>query len=46
VRAPEILALLRAACERPAYALRLGLDTYRDTGRLLRVLEPLAGGPG
>ncbi|HET7228714.1 MAG TPA: hypothetical protein VFJ16_01795 [Longimicrobium sp.] len=43
VRAPEILALLRSACERPAYALRLGLDTYRDTGRLLRVLAPLSG---
>ncbi|HET7462220.1 MAG TPA: hypothetical protein VFJ82_13270 [Longimicrobium sp.] len=43
VRAPEILALLRAACERPAFALRLGLDTYRDTGRLLRVLAPITG---
>lgn len=42
-RASQILALLRAACERPAYALRLGLDTYRDTDRLLRVLEPVTG---
>jgi hypothetical protein len=40
-RAAEILALLRAACEQPAFALRLGLDTYRDTDRLRRVLKPL-----
>lgn len=40
-RAPEILSFLRAASERPAYTLRLGLDTYRDTGRLLEVLRPL-----
>jgi hypothetical protein len=40
-RAPDLLALLTAACERPAYALRLGLDTYRDTDRLLRVLAPI-----
>lgn len=39
--APEVLGLLRAACERPAFALRLGLDSYRDTDRLLQVLEPL-----
>ena len=39
--APEILASLRAACELPAYALRLGLDSYRDTDRLLGVLAPL-----
>jgi hypothetical protein len=39
--AAEVLGFLRAACERPAYALRLGLDTYRDTARLLQVLEPL-----
>jgi hypothetical protein len=42
-RAPHILAFLRDACHRPAYALRLGLDTYRDTDRLLRVLEPVTG---
>ena len=41
-RAPEILGFLRSACERPAYALRLGLDTYRDTARLLDVLAPLS----
>jgi len=39
--APEILASLRAACELPAYSLRLGLDSYRDTDRLLGVLAPL-----
>lgn len=44
VRAPQILSLLRAACERPAFSLRLGLDTYRDADRLLRVLEPVTGG--
>ncbi len=43
-QAPEILAFLRSACERPAFSLRLGLDTYRDTDRLLRVLEPLTTG--
>ena len=40
--AAEVLAFLRSACERPAYMLRLGLDTYRDTGRLLEVLRPLS----
>jgi hypothetical protein len=40
-QAPEILAFLSSACEHPAYSLRLGLDTYRDTDRLLRVLQPL-----
>ncbi|HEU4561608.1 MAG TPA: hypothetical protein VFS20_27530 [Longimicrobium sp.] len=40
-RAPEILAFLRSTCERPTYALRLGLDTYRDTERLVQVLQPL-----
>lgn len=39
--AAEVLAFLRAACERPAYALRLGLDTWHDTARLLEVLRPL-----
>jgi hypothetical protein len=39
--APAILAFLRAACERPAFSLRLGLDSYRDTDRLLSVLKPL-----
>jgi hypothetical protein len=39
--AAEVLAFLRSACELPAYALRLGLDTYRDTARLLAVLAPL-----
>ena len=39
--APEILASLRAACELPSYSLRLGLDSYRDTDRLLEVLAPL-----
>jgi hypothetical protein len=43
--AGEVLGLLRAACERPAYALRLGLDTYRDTDRLLEVLHPLWSSP-
>jgi hypothetical protein len=43
--AAEVLAFLRAACERPAYTLRLGLDTYRDTGRLLEVLRPLWSSP-
>jgi hypothetical protein len=42
--APGVLALLRAACEAPAFSLRLGLDSYRDTDRLLGVLAPLAGG--
>ncbi|HEX8905638.1 MAG TPA: hypothetical protein VF771_12380 [Longimicrobiaceae bacterium] len=41
--AAEVLSFLRAACEHPAYALRLGLDTYRDTARLLEVLRPLGG---
>jgi hypothetical protein len=41
--APEVLASLRAACELPAYALRLGLDSWRDTDRLLEVLKPLWG---
>jgi hypothetical protein len=41
--APGILAFLRSACERPAFSLRLGLDSYRDTDRLLRVLKPLWG---
>lgn len=41
-RAPEILTFLRSACEHPAFALRLGLDTYRDTARLLEVLAPLS----
>ncbi|HYH81991.1 MAG TPA: hypothetical protein VEX86_19450 [Longimicrobium sp.] len=45
-QAPEILAFLRSACERPAYSLRLGLDSYRDTDRLLRVLEPVTRGEG
>lgn len=40
-KAPDLLSLLSAACQRPAYELRLGLDTYRDTDRLLRVLAPL-----
>lgn len=43
-QAPEILALLRSVCERPAYTLRLGLDTYRDTDRLVEVLRPVIGG--
>lgn len=38
--APGVLSLLRAACERPARALRLGLDTYRDTGRLIGIIRP------
>jgi hypothetical protein len=41
--APEVLAFLRSACERPAYTLRRGLDSYRDTARLLDVLAPLSG---
>ena len=43
-QAPDILSFLRTACERPAYALRLGLDTYRDTQRLIEVLRPVTGG--
>ncbi|HEX2203509.1 MAG TPA: hypothetical protein VHG91_09440 [Longimicrobium sp.] len=42
--APAVLGLLHAACGHPAFALRLGLDTYRDTGRLVRVLGPLVAG--
>lgn len=42
--APTVLGLLHSACGHPAFALRLGLDTYRDTGRLLEVLRPLAPG--
>jgi hypothetical protein len=42
--AGEVLGLLRAACSSPAFSLRLGLDTYRDTGRLLEVLAPLSDG--
>ncbi|HYJ80683.1 MAG TPA: hypothetical protein VEW03_13805 [Longimicrobiaceae bacterium] len=42
--AGEVLGLLRAACERPAFTLRLGLDSYRDTARLRRVLRPATGG--
>ncbi|HEV7590074.1 MAG TPA: hypothetical protein VGO40_18295 [Longimicrobium sp.] len=41
--AAEVLAFLRSACERPAFSLRLGLDSYRDTDRLLEVLKPLWG---
>jgi hypothetical protein len=44
--AAEVLGFLRAACERPAHALRLGLDTYRDTARLLEALRPLHTPPG
>ncbi|HEX8245113.1 MAG TPA: hypothetical protein VF541_16500 [Longimicrobium sp.] len=44
--AAEVLAFLRAACEQPAYSLRLGLDTYRDAGRLLELLRPLWGSGG
>lgn len=40
--APGVLDLLRSACESPAFSLRLGLDTYRDTARLLEVLSPLS----
>jgi hypothetical protein len=39
--AAEVLELLGDACRLPARALRLGLDVYRDTGRLLEVLGPL-----
>lgn len=38
--APGVLSLLRAACEHPSHALRLGLDTYRDTDRLIGVIRP------
>jgi hypothetical protein len=41
--AAEVLAFLRSACERPAFSLRLGLDSYRDTDRLLNALAPLWG---
>lgn len=41
--AAEVLSFLREACERPAFSLRLGLDSYRDTARLLHVLAPLTG---
>lgn len=43
-RAADLLALLTEACSLPAYTLRLGLDTYRDTARLLDVLRPATGG--
>jgi len=41
--AAEVLSFLREVCERPAFSLRLGLDSYRDTARLLDVLAPLTG---
>lgn len=41
--APGVLALLREAAERPAYELRLGLDTYRDPARLVGVLGEAVG---
>lgn len=36
--AADVLRLLQDAASLPAYALRLGLDTYADPGRLARVL--------
>jgi hypothetical protein len=39
--AAEVLELLGDACRLPTHALRLGLDSYRDSGRLLEVLGPL-----
>jgi hypothetical protein len=36
--APRVLLLLQEAASLPAYALRLGLDTYADPERLVRVL--------
>jgi hypothetical protein len=41
--AAAVLSFLREACERPAFSLRLGLDSYRDTARLLDVLAPATG---
>ena len=38
--APGVLALLQRTVKRPAYALRLGLDSFRDAGRLEAVLAP------
>ncbi len=37
-----VLSLLTAACESPAFSLRLGLDSYRDAARLIEVLRPAA----
>lgn len=42
-RAPALLRLLHGIAGRPAFSLRLGLDTYRDTERLLACLAPLSG---
>jgi hypothetical protein len=39
--AAEGLDFLRSVCKLPAYGLHLGLDTYRDTRRLLSVLHVL-----
>ena len=36
-----LLACLQAIALKPAFSLRLGLDTYRDTERLLACLAPL-----
>lgn len=36
--APRVLRLLQEAASLPAYELRLGLDTYADPARLVRVL--------
>ncbi|HEX8693178.1 MAG TPA: hypothetical protein VF746_12200 [Longimicrobium sp.] len=44
--AAGVLELLTAACRRPASALRLGRDTYRDAGRLAGVLRPAPAPPG
>lgn len=38
-----VLALLRDAASHPAFALRLGRDSYRDTDRLRDVLRPATG---
>lgn len=43
VAAPAVMALLQRAAAHPAYALRLGLDTYRDRDLLVRRLSPALG---
>jgi hypothetical protein len=43
--APAVLALLQRAAEMPAFRLRLGRDSYRDTDRLRSCLHPLFSPP-
>jgi hypothetical protein len=43
--APEVLALLQRAARLPAYALRLGADSYRGGEHLAHVLHPVVAAP-